>query len=113
MSKGPEKLLFTVPDHRYVNTETKYRKVKYKSHDHYYSQREIASRTHITREATFDVEVDVPAIIDLIVGRARTNKSGRAKLLDGLATAKRRGKAKELARTEQPEPLREGYEIVP
>lgn len=112
MAKGPEKLLFTAQNHRYINETTKYRKVRLIG-DGYGAHHQVSARIYTTREATFDIEVDVPAIVDLVLRRARTNKSGKAILLDGLVTAKRRGKAIEISKTEDPQPLREGYEEVP
>lgn len=113
MSKVPEKLLFTAKDHRYINETTTQRKVRLKDNHGYSEHYEIASRIYTTKEATFDIEVDVPAIVDLVLRRARTNKSGKAVLLDGLAIAKRRGKAKELSTTVDEQPLRDSYELVP
>lgn len=111
---APQKLLFTVGNHRYVNREQTWRKVKLKGErgGEYYSHNQVASEIHITREATFDVVIDVPALIDLIVARARHNRSGKAKLLDGLATAKIRGKAIEIARHIDEKPLSDGYVLV-
>lgn len=111
----PEKLLFTVPNHRYSNREQRWRKVRLKGErgGEYYSHNQVAAVVDISRQATFDVVIDVPALIDLIVGRARHNKSGKAKLLDGLATATIRGKPLELGREVKQNPLDDAYEIVP
>jgi hypothetical protein len=114
MANGPQKLQFTVGNHRYIIREHTLRKVRLKGErtSEYYSHNQVASEIHITREATFDVVIDVPALIDLIVARARSNRSGKAKLLDGLAIAKIRGKPLEIQRHIDEKPLDERYELV-
>jgi hypothetical protein len=109
MSKQPTKELWTVGPTRYTREEHTFRRVKEAGHGHYYGYREKASTTTQTLEATFDVVVDVNAIIDLIVRRAKRNRTGRATLMDGLATAKRRGKPTVIDTRTVEHPLNAGY----
>lgn len=112
----PKKELFTINNQIYSTFEYEHRRVRPIStrgdaHD-YYSHNEHASKTVITNQATFDIVVDVPAIVNLVLRRAASNKTGKANLLDGLATAKRRGKPVVLSRVKTDIQVREGYELV-
>jgi hypothetical protein len=112
MGKQPTKELWTVGPTRYTREEHTFRSVKERSQDHYYGYRERASTTTQTLEATFDVVIDVNAIIDLIVRRAKHNRTGKANLMDGLATAKRRGKPTVIDTKTVEHPLRAGTVIL-
>lgn len=54
-----------------------------------YVHKEAAAYTHSVFVGDFEVTVDVPAIIDMMIGRAVYNRTGKGKMLNGLATVKR------------------------
>jgi hypothetical protein len=89
---------------------TRKRKVCRKGNTSYY-QTEIAQKAHREYVGDFEITLDIPAIIDMIVGRAMSNSTGKARMLGGQVTVKTNGKRMVTERVEEI-PVREGYEEI-
>lgn len=113
MDKNIKRVSVTLPDVQYVNHEYRYRRVRGVANPTWGVHREVDVDVLIERVATFDVEVDLPKIIEYVLARAMSNKSGKAAMLDGMVVVKRRGAAKEIGRTERQRLMSDAYERVP
>jgi hypothetical protein len=84
-----QKQRWQVPAYRWTNTEQfEQRVAQYGDREHYTGRFAAKERTQELEDA-FEIEIDLQALIDMMVRRARSTKSGKSVLLDGLAVAKR------------------------
>ena len=105
-------ITITVPAHDFERcTATTRRKVKSINRQFNFTQSEVASHTHTMRNAGFEITIDLPAIIDVIVQRAKASKRLRATAYNGIIKCKA-VKVKHVSERVVAVPVREGYELV-
>jgi hypothetical protein len=100
---------YSVRDLKYRHREV-YRRRKIAKEGSDYPHTEVASWVDTDFSGDFEIKIDVPTIIAMMVERAKANRTGRAKMLNGLltVTSKRTVIKNEITEI----PVREGYRVV-
>lgn len=105
-------ITIAVPAHDFERcTAVTRRKVKSIGRQYDFTQHETASKTYTMHNAGFEITIDIPAIVDKIVARAKRSKRLRA-IGYGSRIKCKAVEVKQVSQRVQVVPLREGFVLV-